>query len=315
MGAILLAIAGMDPKPWEAGLRLSAPDRDLRLWPDRIGAVAEVAYACVWRPPHGLLATFPNLKAVINLGAGVDHLLADPALPPVPLARVVHADLTTRMVEYVVLHVLMHHRRQRQYDAQQRDRIWQVGAQPAASEVAVGVMGLGAIGGAAARALARIGFKVAGWSRLPRSIAGVEAFHGATGLDPFLTRSEILVCLLPATPETKGLLALPLLRKLKRDGAAGGAYLINASRGALQIDTDILAALEQGTLAGATLDVFQEEPLPAASPLWTHPHVTITPHNAGDISPQIFAPGIIEQIERLERGLPLDNLIDRNRGY
>ena len=315
MGAILLAVAGMDPKPWEASLRSRAPERDLRLWPAQIGDANDVTYACVWLPPRGLLATFPNLKAIFNLGAGADHLLADPTLPRVPLARVVHPDLTMRMVEYVVLHVLMHHRRQRRYDAQQRAKVWQVGVQPAANEVTVGIMGHGAIGGAVALALARIGFQVAAWGRTPRSIAGVQTFHGAAGLDPFLARSEILVCLLPATPQTKGLIDLALLRKLKRNGSAGGAYLINAGRGALQVDADILAALEEGTLAGATLDVFEDEPLPAASPLWTHPQVTVTPHNAGDISPQVFAACVIEQIERCELGLPLENLIDRIRGY
>jgi glyoxylate/hydroxypyruvate reductase len=315
MSAILLAVAGMDPKPWETSLRSRAPERDLWLWPGQVGDASDVIYACVWLPPHGLLATFPNLKAIFNLGAGADHLLADPTLPQVPLARVVHPDLTMRTVEYIVLHVLMHHRRQRHYDAQQRDRVWRVGGQPAANEVAVGIMGLGTIGGAAARSLAQIGFQVAGWSRTPRLIAGVQTFHGASALDPFLARTEILVCLLPATPQTKRLVDLALLRKLKRNGSAGGAYLINAGRGALQVDADILAALEEGTLAGATLDVFEEEPLPATSPFWTNPKVTVTPHNAGDISPQVFAACVLEQIERCERGLPLDNLIDRMRGY
>jgi glyoxylate/hydroxypyruvate reductase len=315
MGALLLAIDGMDPKPWELSLRACAPGRDLRVWPDRVGTAGDVEYACVWRPPHGLLAGFPNLKAIINLGAGADHLLADSALPKVPLARVVHPDLTSRMVEYVVLHVLMHHRRQRRYDAQQRERVWQVGAQPAASEIAVGVMGLGAIGSAVAAALAGLGFQVAGWSRSLRPITSVQLFQGAAALDAFLARTEILVSLLPATAQTKGLIDLALLRKLKCDGAAGGAYLINAGRGAVQVDADILGALNEGTLAGATLDVFQSEPPPVTSPFWTHPKVTITPHNAGDISPQVFAASVIEQIERCERGLPLDNLVDRSRGY
>jgi glyoxylate/hydroxypyruvate reductase A len=315
MGALLLAIDGMDPAPWEASLRACAPERDLRVWPDRVGEVRDIEYACVWRPPHGLLATFPNLKGIINLGAGADHLLADRALPKVPLARVVHPDLTGRMVEYVVLHVLMHHRRQRLYDAQQRARVWTVHVQPAANEVAVGVMGLGVIGRACVQALAGLGFQVAGWSRTPHAIAGVQAFAGADALDAFLARSEILVCLLPATAATRGLVDRALLRKLKRDGAAGGACLISAGRGAVQVDADILAALDDGTLAGATLDVFQTEPPPPESRFWTHPKVTVTPHNAGDISPQVFAPSLIAQIERCERGLPLDNLVDRARGY
>ncbi len=315
MSAILLAVDGPQAGEWLALLRERARGREVRLWPDHIGNASDIAYACVWLPPHGLLARFPNLKAIINLGAGVDRLLTDAALPAVPIARVAHPDLTMRMTEYVVLHVLMHHRRQRTYDAQQRERVWRVNPQPAASEVAVGIMGLGVIGLAAASAVGRLGFKVAGWSRTPRNSPGLETFHGTAGLDAFLARSEILVCLLPRTPQTEGLLNLALLRKLKRDGAAGGAFLINAARGQLQVEADILAALDEGSLAGATLDVFAEEPLPATSPLWSHPKVTITPHNAGDIAPRAFADNVIAQIERFECGLPLDNVIDRGRGY
>jgi glyoxylate/hydroxypyruvate reductase A len=315
MNAILVAVEGPQAGDWLAALRAHAKGRPLRVWPDAIGAASDIAYACVWLPPAGLLAKFPNLRAIINLGAGVDRLLADPTLPAVPIARVAHADLTMRVTEYVVLHVLIRHRRQRLYDAQQRQRLWRVHDQPAASEVAVGVMGLGVIGSEAASALARLGFRVAGWARTKKSIPGIEPFHGKAELDDFLARTEILVCLLPQTPQTEGLLDLALFRKLKRDGPAGGAFLINAARGGLQVDADIIAALEEGSLAGAILDVFPHEPLPPDSPLWTHPGVTITPHNAGDISPRLFAPQVLAQIERCERGLPLMNAIDRMRGY
>jgi len=319
MSAILVAVEGPQAADWVAQLRAQARGRELRIWPDSIGDPRDIGYACVWRAPHGLLARFPNLKAIVNLGAGVDHLLADPALPDVPIARVVHADLTMRVTEYVVLHVLMHHRRQRLYDAQQRERLWRVHRQPAASEASVGVMGLGAIGRAAAGALAGLGFQVAGWSRtqkhLSGSLPGVATFSGEAGLDDFLARTEILVCLLPQTPATEGLLNLSLFRQLKRDGAAGGAFLVNAARGKLQVDADIIAALDEGALAGCTLDVFPQEPLPPQSPLWSHPRVTITPHNAGDVSPRVFAPQVIAQIERRERGLPLEHAVDRARGY
>jgi glyoxylate/hydroxypyruvate reductase A len=315
MSAILVAVDGPQAGEWLAALRAHAKDREVLTWPVAAGREVDVAYACVWLPPPGLLARLGHLKAIINLGAGVDRLLADPDLPDVPIARVAHPDLTMRVTEYVVLHVLMHHRRQRRYDAQQRRRQWQVHDQPAASEVGVGVMGLGVIGRAAAAALAGLGFRVAGWSRTPKSLPGIETFHGATRLDAFLRRTEILVCLLPQTRDTEGILNVALLRKLKRDGAAGGAFLINVGRGALQVDADIVAAVDDGTLASATLDVFREEPPPPESQLWTHPAVTITPHNAGDISPRVFAPLVIAQIERFERGLPLDNLIDCDRGY
>jgi glyoxylate/hydroxypyruvate reductase A len=287
----------------------------LRIWPGAVGDPNDIAYACVWMAPHGLLAEFTNLRAIINLGAGVDHLLADATLPRVPVARVAHADLAGRVSEYIALHVLSHHRRRRLYDGQQRDGVWREHDQPAASDVAVGIMGLGAIGRHAASVLAHLGFKMAGWSRTPKTLAGIETFHGKAGLDSFLARTEILVCLLPRTRDTEGILNLSLFHKLKRNGAAGGAFLINAGRGPLQVEADILTALDDGTLTAATLDVFSQEPLPPGSPLWRHPRVTITPHNAGDISPRVFAPEVIAQIEGFERGMPLENLVDRTRGY
>jgi len=314
VGAILLAVTGLDPTSWEARFRTLAPQRDVRM-PTRLGDPADITYACAWQAPRGLLAGLPHLQAIFSLGAGVDHLIADPALPDVPVVRIVDPDLTMRMTEYVVLHVLMHHRRQRLYDAQQRQRRWHEHAQPPASAVAVGVMGLGALGCDAARALCRLGFRTAGWSRTPKSLSGIDTFHGNDGLDAFLRRTEILVCLLPATASTQEILRLELLRKLERDGGAGGAYLINAGRGALQIDADILAALDEGTLAGATLDVFPIEPLPAASPLWMHPKVTVTPHNAAASDPHALVANMLRQIDRFEAGLPLEHVIDRSVGY
>ena len=303
MGAILLAVTGLDPKPWEERFRTLAPQRDIRIWPDRVGEPADVAYACAWHAPNGLFARFAHLKVIFSLGAGVDHVVADPHLPDVPVVRIVDADLTMRMTEYVVLHVLMHHRRQRLYDAQQRARVWRELEQSAANEVAVGVMGLGVLGRDAASALRRLGFRVAGWSRTPKTLTDVETFDGQDGLDAFLRRTEILVCLLPATAATRGVLNLSLLRRLKRDGAAGGAYLINAGRGALQVDADIVAALDEGSLAAATLDVFPTEPLPATSPLWTHPKVTITPHNAAASDPHALVANILRS-DRTLRGRP-----------
>ena len=313
--AILVAVSGSQADDWFEQLCAQAPDRDIRRWPQCVGNPAEIDYACVWRPPHGLLAGLPRLKAIISLSAGVDHVLADPSLPKVPLARAVHPDLTARMTEYVVLHVLMHHRRQRLYDAQQRERVWHGHDQPSADEVTVGIMGLGAIGSEIAGVLGRIGFKVAGWSRTVKHVAGVESFHGEHGLDAFLAHTDILVCLLPHTPATEGMLDLALLRKLRRDGALGGAFLVNAARGNLQVDADILAALDEGALSGVTLDVFPTEPLAADSPLWAHPRITITPHNAGDLSPRALAGAVLAQIDRLERGETLRHLVDRAAGY
>jgi len=314
MSVILVAVDGVLADSWANAFRGQA-GATVRTWPDAIGNPDDIEVACVWRAPHGVLAALSNLKLIVNLGAGADFLLADPDLPDVPIVRAAHPDLSMRLTEYVVLHTLRYHRRQPLYDEQQRNRLWQAHHQPAASEVAVGVMGLGAIGTEAARVLARIGFKVAGWSASAKTIDGIETFHGAAGLDAFLARTEILVCLLPLTPATEGILDRALFGRLKRDGAAGGAFLINAGRGPLQVDADILAALDDGTLAGATLDVFPQEPLPPESPMWTHPKVTVTPHNAGDILPDILAAEVMRQIGRLARGEPLANVVDRARGY
>lgn len=312
--AVLVAVTGPTAQAWFKRFADFPSGRDLRFWPE-VGRKEDIAYVAAWKAPHGAFADLLDLKVLFNLGAGVDHLLADPQLPDVPVVRAVHPDLSMRMTEYVVLHVLRHHRRQPIYEAQQRERIWKGHDQPAASSVVVGVLGLGVIGREAAAVLKRIGFQVVGWSRTPRTMDGVEVFHGAEGLAPFLTRTEILVCLLPHTPSTDGILNLALLRQLKRDGALGGAYLVNAGRGKLQVDADIIAALDEGAIQGATLDVFPTEPLPADSPLWAHPKITVTPHNAGDLAPSELVKGVFSQIDALERGEPLCYLIDRARGY
>lgn len=312
--AILLAITGWEPNAWLERFRALAPDRDVRLIPD-VGDPSAIRYACAWKPPAGLLATLPNLQVIFSLGAGVDHLMKDPTLPDVPIVRIVDPDLTMRMTEYVVLHVLLHHRRFKLYDMQQRTHVWQENSDPAASDVRVGIMGLGALGQAAAAALRPLGFQLKGWSRTRKDVAGVETFSGADGLKPFLANTDILVVLLPLTADTQNFIAYDLLRGLARDGALGGPSLINAGRGGLQVEADIVRALDDGTLTVASLDVFQQEPLPATSPFWAHPKVFLTPHNAAQSEPKALTKYVLGQIERLERGLPPENVVDRKLGY
>lgn len=276
-----------------------------------------VRYAAAWRHPPGSLSAFPNLRAIFSLGAGVDHVLSDPALPKgVPIVRVVDPDLTNRMSEWVVLSVLMHHRQVRLYDWQQGEKLWTEDAfQPAAGEVRVGVMGLGVLGADAARKLAVMGFDVAGWSRTPKQVDGIDSFAGPEELDAFLNRTEILVSLLPLTPDTRGILNRDLFGKLARDSHFGGPILLNAGRGGLQNEADILAALEDGTLKAASLDVFEREPLPQDSPLWHHPAVTITPHNGAISAPPAIARFIAGQIAEFEAGRTSRHTVDPGRAY
>lgn len=295
---------------WGEALARQAPGLDVRMW-DAPGNIADIEFALVWKPERGVLRTFPNLKAIFSIGAGVDHLFTDPELPEgVPVVRMVEPELTRGMTEYVVLHVLRHHRRQREIAANQRARVWDVIETPTAPSRRVGIMGLGELGAAAARALVALEFDVAGWSRTPKQIPGVESFHGDFGMAAFLARSEILVCLLPLTRETEGILSNDLFAKLPR-----GASLINAARGGHQVEENILAALESGQLSEATLDVFRQEPLPAGHPFWGHPKVTVTPHNASLTDPDGAARQVLANIERIRRGEPPTNIVDPKAGY
>jgi len=290
-------------------------DRGVFLLPDAALDPADVHYAAVWKPAPGELAAFPNLRVIFNLGAGVDALIADSSLPKVPLVRVAVADLTDRMAEYVVLHVLMHHRQEPYLRACQREKRWQPKFQWPASAISVGIMGLGTLGANAAEVLARIGFRVAGWSRNRKRIDGIECFHGQEQLDAFLERTDILVCLLPLTPDTRHILDRGLFAKLNRNSPLGAPVLINAGRGGLQNEADILACLDDGTLGAASLDVFADEPLPANSPFWTHPKVILTPHNAADTDADEISKYVARQIERFEAGGPLEHVVDPARGY
>ena len=295
---------------WAEALRRCDPALEVRVWPE-VGAPAEIDYALVWKPPPGLLASLPALKLIFSLGAGVDHLTSDPELPAgVPVLRMVEPGLTGGMTEYVVMSVLMHHRRMVDYAGLQRDKVWKVLPAPLAAERRVGIMGLGVLGAEAAAALTGLGFDVAGWSRTPKSVPGVESFHGTKQLEAFLARSEILVCLLPLTGETRSILNARTFAQLPR-----GAAVINVGRGDLLAEDDLLRALDGGQIGTATLDVFAAEPLAPEHPFWTHPRVVITPHIASLTVPDSGARAVIDNIRRHEAGTPLHNVADLGRGY
>lgn len=313
----LLVACSSRAEQFAAEVQALDPELDIRVAPD-LGDVAGIDTALVWQPPPGLLRTLPNLKLIVSVGAGVDALVGDPTLPYVPLVRFVDPDLTGRMVGYVALNVLYHHRRMAEYAEMQARSIWKYLPEPAAHDVRVGVMGLGVLGAAAAQALKPFGYQVRGWSRTPKALDGIACYHGTTQLEAFLADTDILAVLLPFTPDTRGLLNRELFGKLSRRGRSGllpGPVLINAGRGGLQVDADIVAALDAGELYAASLDVFETEPLPAGSPLWSHPRVIVTPHNAAESEPGAIARYALRQMQAQRHGQRLENVVHRARGY
>ncbi|HHZ08770.1 MAG TPA: glyoxylate/hydroxypyruvate reductase A [Rhizobiales bacterium] len=308
---VLLAVTGFHPQRWH---ELLSTRREVVLEPDG-EADPSIAYAVVWKQRPNILSRLPNLKAIFSIGAGVDHLFNDPGLPDVPIVRVVAANLAQHMTEYVVWRVLDHHRQGALYRNQQSRKIWREPAQRTAHDISVGIMGLGELGRASARALLALGFRVNGWSRTAKPVEGVATYGGESGLVPFLNATDMLVVLLPLTPATEGIVGYNLLRELRRRNGLGGAVLINAGRGRLQRDADILRALDDGTLKEASLDVFEVEPLPETSPLWTHPKVFVTPHAAATSDPDHLVGPMLDQMDAFERGEPLKNVVDRAAGY
>lgn len=296
-------------RDWAQALHRFLPDLEVRAWPEA-GDPADIDLALVWKPPPGVLKNFPNLKLIASLGMGVDHIFQDPELPDVPVTRLVDESIKTQMAEYVALECLRIHRRADAYDAFQREGRWQPLPARDIGRCPVGIMGLGEIGSAVARALSGLGFPVLAWSRGPKTLAGVESFAGAAGLEPFLGACRVLVCVLPLTPATENLIDAGLLAKLPQ-----GAWFINIARGAHVVDEDLLAALTAGHLSGATLDVFRREPLPVDHPFWTHPKVRITPHVAGLTVAESAAPQVAENIRRALAGEALLNRVERERGY
>ena len=308
--AVLFRSTPAATERWRPLLAALLPEHEIRYWPD-IGDKAAIDYALVWQPEPGLLASLPNLKLIFGLGAGVDHLLGDPALPKdVPIVRLVDPYMTDAMSEYVTLSVLRLHRQDLDYLAQQREAVWLERDQKNAAERPVGILGFGALGQNAAKKLRALGFPVSGWSRGPRDVAGFATYAGPAGLAALLAASEILVCLLPLTADTAGILNAGLFARLPR-----GAGLVNAGRGGHLVEADLIPALDSGQLSGAVLDVARTEPLPAAHPFWRHKRIILTPHIAAETHPPTAAPIIREAIGRFEAGLPVANLVDRARGY
>lgn len=307
---VLMMKSGSARTPWWLEeFKRQAPDLKIRVWPD-VGDKKDIEFGFVWAPEPGDLKTYPNLKAIFSMGAGVDHLFKDPDLPNLPITRVVDINMTRRMTEFIVLHVLRHHRQQPAYEALQREGKWQELKQPAADQRTVGILGMGTLGADAAKKLAGLGFNVVGWSRTKKKVPKVKSYAGHKQLNKFLSLSEILVCLLPLTKETENVLNKDAFAMLPK-----GASFVNAGRGEQVVDADLLAALDSGHMSHATLDVFRKEPLPADSPYWSNPKVTVTPHVASYTDPRTVVSQVLENMRRARAGEPLLNTVDIKLGY
>ena len=296
-------------REWREILARDAPDIEFRMWPDT-GPADEVNYLVVWQPPPDLRAHFPKLKVVFSVAAGVDHLDLATFPEGVPLVRMVEPGITRTMVDYVSFAALALHRNLLDYLGQQEARIWREIRVRPASDRRVEVMGLGVLGSAVLDRLGALGFQRSGWSRSSKVIRGVACHHGPERLDTFLADLDILVCLLPLTDETMAILGRSLFKALPR-----GAGLVHVGRGGHLVEADLLAALDDGQLSGAVIDVLREEPPRVDHPFWGHPRILLTPHVASMTQPATAVPVLLDNIRRYERGEPLLNVVDRARGY
>lgn len=308
--SLLLLAPNRNMQPWKEALLKKDSNLDIEIWPD-ISQKNKVQFIVAWNQPKHLLNTFPNLKAVTSLGAGVDHILRDEALPDdIPVCRLVPPSLVRQMKEYVLNTILNYQRNTLKYARQKRQGIWETYPNKSPQEFTIGIMGLGELGRPVAEQLAGLEYRLAGWSKSSKQIDSVKTFAGEQERNEFLSVTNVLVCLLPLTRETENIVDLKVLKKLKRPG-----YLINVARGEHLVEEDLIYALDKEWLEGATLDVFTEEPLPHRHPFWNRDNIMITPHVCSLTPPEEVAEQIVENYKRALSGMPLNNTVDRNKGY
>ena len=304
---VLLAV-GSETAQWRSAFARALTDVRIHVWPD---APQTVDFAIVYKPPGAVFERVRVRRAIFNLGAGVDSLLAVPSLPrDVPVVRLEDAGMAVQMAEYVTLAVLRAYREQDAYAAQQRGRRWHQRQRLSKADFGIGLLGLGVLGQAVAGALLAFGFAVHGWSRSPRTVPGVTTFTGENGLREMLARSRVLVVLLPSTTGTRGLLDRATLGRLPV-----GAHLVNVARGALVVEDDLVELLDRGHLASATLDVFEHEPLPPDHRFWHHPSVVLTPHVSAATLIDESAAQVAVKLRAMARGEPVSGIVDARRGY
>ncbi|MCW1875028.1 glyoxylate/hydroxypyruvate reductase A [Erwinia sp. INIA-01] len=296
-------------RKWASLLADLAPGASFRQWPE-VGNAEEVEYLVAWQPPENIMQQFPNLKVLFSVGAGADQFDYASLPPSLPVVRMIEPGLTQGMVEYVTFAVLGLHRDMPRYLQQQSKEIWQAHSMRSAADCRIGVMGLGNLGEAVLKPLVAMGFDCGGWNRSPRDLPGVRCWTGEAQLSEFLARTDILICLLPLTASTEGILNADLFRQLPR-----GASLVQVGRGP-QLDHDaLLAVLDEQHLAAAVIDVTVPEPLPAGHRFWQHPQIWLTPHIASQTQPESAVVALLENIRRFERGETMVGLVDREKGY
>ncbi|GGF45431.1 glyoxylate/hydroxypyruvate reductase A [Aliidongia dinghuensis] len=308
--AILCLLHQAYGKKLIGAIREGLPDEDIREWPEA-GNPDDIEICMIFRMSPGFLAPYKNLKLISATGAGVDHYLLDPEFPRhLPLVRVVDESFAARMADYVLSWVMFHHRDIAHYLDAQKRREWAFKVMRPASEVTIGVMGLGQMGALTAKRLASLGYDVRGWARTPHEIDGVECFAGEAGFGSFLTKTEILINLLPLTPETRGILSSGTFDRMPK-----GGVLISAGRGGHMVEADIIAALNDGQLRAATIDAFQKEPVPQDHPFWDTSGLYVTPHCSSTASLETIVDSFAGNVRRFRAGEPLLNIVDYAQGY
>ncbi len=307
--SLLFVAPEKDPKPFIDAIHAVDPNVDVDVWP-AVEKPERVQFAVAWNHPKHLFQKFPNLRVISSLGAGVDHLLADDTIPPgIRFTRLIGSSLSGQMGDYVLTAVLNIMRNTQIYFRQQVRGEWKVHQPLQKDDLTIGIMGMGELGSSVASRLVQNGFSVNGWSTSKKEIDGVQTYVGEE-LDDFLSVTNVVVCLLPLTEQTEGILDLALFKKLRKP-----AFLINAARGAHLVNEDLIYTLDAGILEHATLDVFTTEPLPASHPFWGREKITITPHIASLTEPEEIAPLLVENYKRMLSGMPLLYEINREKEY
>lgn len=308
--SIVIITAGKETNGWEKALKAKRPELEVLVHPD-VAAKDKVEFALTWGHPLGVFKEYPNIRCIASMGAGVDHILRDPELPASAIiTKLEDPNLTRDMGLFVVALVLNHMRDLTFYQQNQQQHNWNYKRYLTTDNTTIGIMGMGTLGAHAAAELTKLGFKVNGWARTEKQLATIKVYKGAEELDSFLAKSDILICLLPLTPQTENILNKQTLSKLPQN-----AFVINVARGRHLVDEDLIALLDGGHLAGASLDVLREEPLPKDHPFWSHPKINITPHIASSTDAASAVSQILDNYDRLQRREPLKNVVSRELGY